>query len=164
MPSVIPTISSPVWLRDAPQSSANGQNHALRAMLSEYTASSLPRPATQRHRESSLPASVATQATAPIAHCSSRAIPGSAQPLPGRAANRSPHGSAALRAGTAHDQSSARCSSRILIHSEGAQRPQLPPTGLSAGGAGALLVATGVGAQGTRPGGRPDLVRGRRMA
>lgn len=50
MRTVIPTISSLVWLQDAPQSWANGQNRALRAILSEHTAPLLPRPAIQPHR------------------------------------------------------------------------------------------------------------------
>ena len=50
MRTVIPTISSLVWLQNAPKSCANGQNRVLRAMLSEHTALLLRRPATQRHR------------------------------------------------------------------------------------------------------------------
>ncbi len=53
MRTVVPTIFSLVWLQDALQSCANGQNRVLRAMLSEHTAPLLPRPATQRHRVSS---------------------------------------------------------------------------------------------------------------
>src|SRR6266513_6560447 len=50
MRTVIPTISSLVWLQGAPQSCTNGQNRALRAILSEHTAPLLPRRATQPHR------------------------------------------------------------------------------------------------------------------